>query len=92
MVAFEHAHIVVSYRDGIIHIDEEDVVDTWMFVVMEGSRDETTHFFQVVQLQSLLHPTCSNEVVEGLADIRRVRLIMVGDAFVASGERLNKVH
>ena len=78
--------------DWVIHTDKEDVVDAGVFEVVKGCGDEATHLLQIVQLQLLLYPAFHAEVVESLADICRVRLIVISDVFIAVGKGPHKVH
>lgn len=91
-MALQHADIIVSDGQKIIHISQESIVYTGMLIVMKSRRYQATHFLQVVHLQPCFHTWASYEVVEGLTDICRVRLIMVCDKLVAGSDRSKEVH
>ena len=49
-MVLQHACIVVSPGYLIIHVDQEDIVDTRVLEIVQSSRDQATHLLKVVQL------------------------------------------
>ena len=58
---------------------------------MQASRDEATHKLKIVKLELIFHASIHCKVVEGLTDIRCVRLIMVCDLFISCGQMSDEV-
>ena len=92
MVAFKDAYVVVSDCLQILHVNQEDISDTWMLKVVNGSRDVGSNAFKVVQLDCLPYFSFCQEEVEGLTKVSRVSFIMISDLFIAVLDDSNKVH
>lgn len=84
VMVLQNAHIVMSYRYLIIHIDKEGVGYTWVLEIVQRCTDIATHLLKVVELNSIFDSTVNCEVVECLADICGVRLVVVCDGLIAS--------
>ena len=82
----------MSHSHLIIHTDKERTGDTRVLKVVQGCRDQTAHVLQIVQLKLVLHSTADSEVIEGLADIGRMRLIVIRDVLVSVGESFHEGH
>lgn len=39
VMVLKHTYVIVTDCDRVIHTDEEDIVDAWVFKVVKGSRD-----------------------------------------------------
>ena len=50
VMVLQHAYVVVPHSYLIIHHDKEGVIDSWVLVIVHGSRYETAHELEVVQL------------------------------------------
>lgn len=62
-----------------------------MVVIVQGSGYQTACLFQVVKLKEVFQATFDREVVESLADISRVRLVVISDALVSHCQSLHEV-
>ena len=91
VMVLQHASIVVPDCLFIIHIDKEDGVDTRMVVIVQGSGYQAACLLQVVKLKEVFQATFDREVVESLADISRVRLVVISDALVSHCQSLYEV-
>ena len=47
-MVFEHADIIVSHCDLIIHVDKEDVIDAWVLKIVQCGADVAAHLLQIV--------------------------------------------
>ena len=89
-MALQHAYIVVPNSYLIVHVDEEDVVDAWVLEVVQRGGNDAAHLLQAVQLESIFQAALVDEVIKCLANIRRVRLIVVSQTLVPSRQMPDK--
>ena len=47
-MVFEHADIIVSHCDLIIHVDKEDIIDAGVLKVVQCSAYVAAHLLQIV--------------------------------------------
>ena len=84
MMVFQHAYVVVSYCNLIIHTDQKDIADARMLVIVQRCTNVATHLLQIVKPNSIFDTSVNGEVVESLAYIGSVRLIMIRDSLISS--------
>ena len=92
MMVFQHAYVVVSYCNLIIHTDQKDIADSRMLVIVQRRTNVATHLLQIVKPNSIFDTSVNGEVVESLADVGRMRLVMICDLFVPSGKAPHEAH
>ena len=63
-----------------------------MFKIMKCCTNIAAHLFEIVKLNSIFNATIHREVVESLADVGRMRLVVIGDLFVPSSKAPHEAH
>lgn len=91
-MVFEHADIIVSHCDLIIHVDQKDIIDARMLKIVQCGANIAAHLLQIVKSNYIFDPCIHREVVECLADIRCVRLIMIRDSFISTCQFAYEAH
>ena len=92
VVILKHADIVVPHGNLIIHIDQEDVIDTGVLEIMQSCANNATHLLETIELELVFHATFGHKVVESLANVGSMRLVMVSNALVTCGEIPYETH
>lgn len=63
-----------------------------MFKIMKRRTNIAAHLFEIVKLNSIFDSTVHREVVESLADVSRMRLVVISDLFVPSSKASDEAH
>jgi len=91
MMVLKYTQIVMPRRHHIIHVDEEDGIDTRVPKVMKRCSDQAAHLLEHVELQKVHHASALQEVVEGLAEVRSVCLVVIRDLLVTTGKSPHEI-
>ena len=70
--------------DGVLHLDEEHIVDAWMFKIVDAGCSQQGKVFNFIKFSFDSQLPMGKEVIYCLAQIRAVGLVVVGDVFIAS--------
>jgi len=69
---------------GVLHLDEEHIVDAWMFKIVDAGCSQQGEVFKFIKFSFDSQLSMGKEVIYCLAQIRAVGLVVVGDVFIAS--------
>jgi hypothetical protein len=91
VVAFQNADVVMSDRDRVLHMLQENVIHSRVLEIMANRRGVDGKVLIGVQIHHFAQVACRQKHVYALAEVGCMRLIMVGDVFVAALDRRVKV-
>ncbi len=86
VVVFQNGLVIVADSDGVLHLDKENIVDAWMFKVVDTGCSKQGKVFVFIYFSFHSKLSVNKEVIYCLAQIRPVGFVVVGDIFIA---RLN---
>lgn len=82
MVVLHHRRIVVSYRNLVSFLDEEQVIKAAMVQVMTGSSQNICQHINLIEGTFLSELACGTEVIKGLRQITGMGLIVISNILI----------
>jgi len=76
--------VVMTDSKWGLHLDQENIVDTWMFKVVNAGCSQQGKVFKLIKFSFFSQLPMRKEVIYCLTQICAVGLIVIGDVFIAS--------
>ena len=83
VVILKDAYIVMAGCHIIFHVDKVGWVDAWMLKIVHRCGNQAAQLLKIVHLKQVFDAAFDWKVVEGLADVRCMRLVVIWDPLIA---------